>query len=178
MDILLNAKISVFNFSMLSHWVLHCLRALALLPLWLAWWEASYLLLLTGATTWWSSCIAHYIVAAMQSLSLGDHCRKATGVRKLFLLRVSSYKIIWELSLAFWLVGLLESLICIIVLSWISLACLSFNIDWWLRPYSVFSRSWTRFLGVTSLLGNHLAIESMLLITSHVATKQIIVLLS
>ena len=78
---------SVLYFSVLTDGVLHH-AALGLLPLWFAWGEASYLLLLGTAT----SCAAHYVV--VESGSLRDHIREATCIRQHLTCRASSYKVI------------------------------------------------------------------------------------
>ena len=162
---------------MLPNWVLHGARALTLLPLRLAGWESPYLLLLPRTCTCrWPSRVAHYVVA-VQSSTLSDHCGESTSIGQHFLLICASYKIVGDKTLFLW-ASLLIALVGIICTSSCLILPLTLDIDWRLRSYSVLGWGRTRFLGVTSLLGNHLAIESMLLISSHVATEQIIVLLS
>lgn len=172
---------SVFYFSMLADGVLHRAWTLGLLPLGLAGRKSSYLLLLPWTTTTGRSrSVAHYVVAVVETLSLGDHVWEATGIRKHFCrIAASSNKIIWDeafllrsLSLLVpWLIWIL-SVIGSLILP------LSLDVDWRLGSYSVFSRCGTRFLGVTSLFGDHLSIESMRLIALHIVAHQVVVLLS
>lgn len=165
---------------MLTNWVLHGAWALSLLPFGFAGRESPYLLLLPArapSTCRRTSRIAHYVIA-VQSCALSDHSGKATSIGQHFVLILASYKIVGD-EAPFLGTSLLVPLISVVSTSSSLILPLALNIDWRLWSYSILGRCRAWFLGVTSLLGNHLAIESMLsLIARHVATEQIIVLLS
>lgn len=159
---------SVLYFSVLTDWVLHGSRALSLLPFWLTWREASYLLLVSGsATAWRSGGVAHHILV-VQSSSLCDHVWEATSIGKHLVLIWASHEIVGNEAFILVSTCLLVTALatCIIVARVSLILSLTVYIDRWLRSYSVLCWCWTWFLGVTSLFRNHLTIKSMILIAS------------
>ena len=178
MDIVFIKKLSVFYFSVLADWVLHCTCSLTLLPFGLAGRKASYLLLLPRAATGWSGSIAHYVVV-MQALPLCDHIREATSIRKHLVLVCAADKIVWNKILFLVSTSLLKlgTLVRICVPITCLILSLTLDIYWRLRPYSIFGRGGARLLGVTPLFRHHLLWESMLLVLLHIATEQIVMLL-
>lgn len=167
--IVFNKKLSVFYFSVLADRILHSTWALSLFPFGLARWKSPYLLLLTRSSTRCSCCVTHYVIV-MQTSSLSDHICKATSIGKHLVLIRAPDKIVGDQTLLF-VAGLLISSVWSTVTSISLILSLTLDINWRLRSYSILSRCRTWFLGVTSLFRNHLPIESMSLICSHVATK-------